>query len=516
MNASPVRSALPVALAASALLLLLPACSSDDDGPLSCGPNEVERNGQCVPARPGGGGGSGGEPGGGDSDVHDGTSALPGDVSSSGGGPPGDTSGEPGGASSTTDAPPTQPPPGRCPPGEPVTTLTGVVTIPSMELPLPDVSVYVPSGPLVPIATGATCLPCGQPLSGFPIVETETNLNGQFILRGVPEGDNIPLVIEVGKWRREVTIPRVDPCQINQLPREMTRLPRNSSEGHIPQFAVTTGGCDALECLLRKIGIDDSEFTVPSEEGRVHLYAGRGGTDSFSGGPSFPSSMSWWDELDNLLPYDIIVHSCECNTNANDKSDRARRALQDFSDAGGRVFLSHLHYIWLSGGTDDFRAVADWGNSSSGISDNQTGIIDISFDKGTQLAAWMELTGNPGDTPGQFPIEEARGSIREINSDLATQWVSINPRCIGVLPGFGGGCPSTLTQYFSFNTPVFDDPADQCGRVVFSDIHVSAGDNSSPNRPFPTGCTSSGLTPQERALVFMLFDLARCIVPDKI
>ena len=41
-------------------------------------------------------------------------------------------------------------------------------------------------------------------------------------------------------------------------------------------MAFATGDVDALECVLRKIGIDDSEFTEPTGTGRVHIYTGNG------------------------------------------------------------------------------------------------------------------------------------------------------------------------------------------------------------------------------------------------
>ena len=73
----------------------------------------------------------------------------------------------------------------------------------------------------------------------------------------------------------------------------------------------------------------------------------------------------------------------------------------------------------------------------------------------------------------------------------------------------------------TLNTPVGSAPADQCGRVVFSDIHVSS--DSAPEKfefddetvpPFPTLCASGALTPQEQALEFLFFDLNACVQDD--
>ena len=59
-------------------------------------------------------------------------------------------------------------------------------------------------------------------------------------------------------------------------------------------------------------------------------------------------------------------------------------------------------------------------------------------------------------------------------------------------------------MYFTFNTPTTAAADAQCGRVVFSDLHVGAASGDDPSMaPVPASCTNVDISPQEKAQVAM-------------
>jgi len=85
-----------------------------------------------------------------------------------------------------------------CPAATGPTKLTGTVTIPAGNLPLYNAQVYIPTGEALPEPpkTGVSCDRCVPMPSMFA---TTTDASGKFTLANVPSGQNIPLIIQVGK-----------------------------------------------------------------------------------------------------------------------------------------------------------------------------------------------------------------------------------------------------------------------------------------------------------------------------
>ena len=380
------------------------------------------------------------------------------------------------------------------------TTLTGRVNIPAGNLPIPGAYVYIPNSELKTLVSGPSCERCDTLFSGEPVTRTQTDINGVFKLDNVPVGENVPVVVQVGKWRRQVNVNFVEGCRETALPEDTTRLPKNKTEGNIPKIALSTGGADVLECLLRKLGIEDKEITPETGEGRVNLYSGvSSGTSrydaSLNGGVNLTSARTLWSSSNNLNKYDIFIGSCEGSNQPSNESAQSIQNVYDFVNAGGRVLASHWHSYWIRNQTNwnglaTFNPRADLGNVTEDI--------NMSFSRGSTLANWLFQSSVAGSTVlGKLDVKDAQNTLQSVDTTRVQTWITV---------------PTAQSlQYVSFDTPVAAPASQKCGRFVFSDIHVSSGD--APNQAYPKGCTTTTLSPQEKALIFMLFDLSTCIEP---
>ena len=394
--------------------------------------------------------------------------------------------------------------------GGATTTVSGVVYDPAGKNPLYNVVVYVPNSPVQPLPVGATCDACNSLYTGNPIATALTDAAGKFTLTNVPDGKDIPLVIQIGKWRRQITLSSVMQCQDNPQPDKSLRLPKNTQEGDIPNIAISTGGSDSLECLLTRIGLDATEYRGGAGgAGHLHIFAGgQGGI--FGGGapntspPGPASSTGLWSSNAELSKYDIVLLSCE----GQETSSMNQQAMVDYAAAGGRVFASHFHYSWFNSGPYGSDNLASWSSGTNDIGDITSSIVTTlpsgaPFPKGLALQQW--LTNVNALSGGKLAISQARHNADVAAVNTASQpWIKAESKSPGA------------TEYFTFNTPVGVPAANQCGRVVYSDLHVGAasGDYQNLSTTVPSGCGTGDLSPQEKALEFMLFDLSSCVTPD--
>jgi hypothetical protein len=380
-----------------------------------------------------------------------------------------------------------------CPAGH-STTISGTVVAPTLLHPDPiyNAIVTIPNAPIAAFSKGVACDHCGAPVSGSPMAAVLTGPSGRFSIENAPVGDDIPLVVQVGRWRRQITIPHVEACTVTELSSEQTRLPRNQTEGDIPQMAIATGLLDPMECLLRKIGIDDSEFTAPSQNGRVHFFVQNGMNLS---SPA-PAATTLWTDLSTLEAYDLVLLPCEGQPNL--KPAAATENLIAYTAAGGRVMTTHYGYVWIYDAQAPFPSTAAWDvNQEPFPPDPLGGFVDTSFPKGQAMADWLQIVG-ASSTYSEILISEPRDDVDSVNAPPSQGWInSFDP---------------ATAQHFTFDTPIGVPSANQCGKVVFSDFHVVSGETT--GLVFPTDCVDGPLSAQEKVLEFMFFDLASCIQDD--
>ena len=441
------------------------------------------------------------------------------------------------------------------------TTVTGKVYDPAQVNGLYNVFVYIPNAALDPITTGPVCTACQAPASGDPIASTSTLADGTFTLTNVPSGTNIPIVLQLGKWRRHLTLPSVAAGATTTPADGFFRLPKKQAEtspdDNIPLIAFTTG-CDGAECFFAgRIGLDQSEFTGPTGTGRVHIYK-----SSNDDGQTFPNgagdAMTLWGTASEMMKYDMIFDACECSTfdrGGAGSTDIGYVNFLNYLNAGGRAFTTHYFYNFFADETqcDGIGGGGGFGGSSYcygqaalptvGAWEGNTGkpfasdtpycpndenigsggeelggscmTIDTAIPKGVAFAKWYQenntkLTVGGGEEYGYVGLTDIREDMGPLASSLvaagtATPWL------------YAGDLTSGYDAYYlSFNTPISTSTTAQCGRAIFSDVHL----DDAPSGQFPSYCpsdpNSSDHAPNELALEFLFFDLASCVQNDTV
>ena len=384
------------------------------------------------------------------------------------------------------------------------TSLSGYVFDPANNLPVYNALVYVPVGNVQTPQTGILPAQCGC-TAPAAYASAYTGINGAFTITNLPSGANVTVVVQLGKWQRVFT-KSVTACQANNLgggtagsPGNLT-LPSTKAQGHIPLFAVDTGSVDTMECVLLKMGIAQSEFTdpnvvngVPTGSGRIQLYEG----SIVSGGAvidgNTPTENVLTESSSVMDSYDAILFPCQGGAGSYTSANgwpNTRGNLISYANNGGRFFATHFHYDLLEG-NGSFNGTANWVADSNYLN-SATGYIDTSFNRGLILAQWLNQPIVYGGTYGQIPVNVVRKDLSSVIAP-AQRWMYQS---------------STYPIHYTFDTPFNQTPS--CGRVVFSDFHVEAS-NGSTGVTFPNECTTGGMTPQEKLLEFMLFDLTSCV-----
>jgi hypothetical protein len=453
--------------------------------------------------------------------------------------------------------------------GSTTTTLTGKVYDPAGTNPLYHVLVYVPNDPSDPalhsFTQGITCDQCGASAAGKPLVTTYTATDGSFTLSNVPVGANIPVVIQLGRWRRIFSVNINNSCAANPVTDRTLKMPSDHTEGDIPLIAMVTGDVDEIECVFRKMGIKDSEFTNPSAQtdggttggGRIHVYLGT-------------------DQNNNTQ-----VQSGTANVTCNGNNDcgtggcnNGRCVCARASDCAtgqtcsgnGRCQAATFDYYsgqYIDANTPKQNSLFSTVNGVPVINQYDMTILACEGHAITRTAGQLTALRNYANSGGRvFASHFSYGWI-ETNGDYAgtANWqhntndepasgtgvidLASNPKggdfkswleAVGASTPGSGTVPVVVLRHdtssviaptqqwlyrqggtavplhFTFNTPPSAASGAQCGRVLFSDFHVHDASNNHLQQ-FPQACDTGAMTAQEKLLEFMIFDLGSCVTP---
>ena len=252
------------------------------------------------------------------------------------------------------------------------TTLTGHVYDPAGNNALYDVVVYVPNETPAPITPGVDATSCSGDLlytGDADRARASPTLHGAFTVVPIAlDGTDIPLVVQIGKWRTQIKIPSGRRCCWRIGRHQRSRHAAPSGEAHAPQHRGHRQLAASPRGSSRTFRTSRSRRGAPTRSSvcSVASASTRWSTRRAPAAPvTFTSSRAaararrrWWGarrairsfrkSSATLSPYDIVLLSCEGAPTAISDVPGTTAALQTYTAAGGRVFAEHYHYEFFS------------------------------------------------------------------------------------------------------------------------------------------------------------------------
>jgi hypothetical protein len=376
------------------------------------------------------------------------------------------------------------------------TEVTGTVLSPNGQDPIFGAVVYVTHGEPAAISPGVACDSCAVPPDalGFAV----TGADGSFsIPHAFDEGGAVNVVIQKGRFRRIVRL-STSGCNPQMLTSAQTSLPGASgTDVSFPRILVPTTVNDDIGTVLTRIGI--TEFDMMDGCRRAATAA-----DIMA----CPLGQLLADPA-RIAQYNMILLPCGALGNFHTWQvlpPGVITGLQGFLQAGGRLYSSDLSYgviqrpfpdaFTFAGGT----TLSQNGNDPAdvGLGGSRTtprsyeGIIDD-----PDLLAWMSgrgaLLANNHVSLTEFI--NPWGAVDRAGAN-ATTWVHASVPWHDASGAIIPDADHPLTveaTYRGMNGA-------GCGRVVYTSYHTNS-------------TTTGPLTPQERVLEWLIFELGGCVTP---
>ncbi|MBL9108621.1 MAG: hypothetical protein JNM74_05095 [Myxococcales bacterium] len=348
-------------------------------------------------------------------------------------------------------------------------TWTGTVYTPAGEIPVAGALVYLSPKRPAPMPQGNFCDTCVPLEKSIP--QTLTKADGTFELVANRLGKQV-LVIQKGQFRRVVEVD-VTPGD-RRISRGDTTLPRQNDAAkgdQVPSILVVDTAYDDIEETLDGLGIPRGTVIAQS------------------------TRLAELRDAARLDTYQIIFLPCgECGTRGGGTFDPpashgeghamdpvVQANLKAWVRKGGKLYVTDFAYSFVNETWKDYVRFSPNKGCNTDAYDTPATLADPG------LEAWLAAQGD-----------------RDVTFENA--WVKVEGVNEVTVPDGAGGTKKVVPKVWAYgndngkNRPMTLSFEDGCGRVLYSAYHTEG-----------TGSLGK-LLPQEKALMYVLFEVSTCVV----